>query len=197
MLVTPDAFGAEPWRLLLSALPHGGILHIAFNLYWLWVFGTIIEDTCGWARMLLFTAILAAGSSAAEYAVFSGGIGLSGVVYGLFGLLWVLGRRDMRFFGVVDRATVRLFMGWFVLCIVLTYLDVLRIGNVAHAAGLGLGAMLAECLAGLDPGERVVVEHPRRRTRRLAFTAALPVVLVGLYLVAACARDYVNLAGTF
>src|SRR6516162_5527936 len=62
------AFEGQTWRLVTSALPHGNLFHLAFNLYWLWVFGTLVEATFGlWPTagiMLLF----AVGSSAAEYA---------------------------------------------------------------------------------------------------------------------------------
>ena len=38
---------AEPWRLLAPALFHEGMIHLLFNLYWLWFFGTKIEDEFG------------------------------------------------------------------------------------------------------------------------------------------------------
>src|SRR5450432_2538036 len=86
------------WRLLTSVLLHANLIHLLFNVYWLWIFGTLVEDVYGHGRTLAFFVIVAVGSSAAEYAFLSGGIGLSGVGYGLFGLLWTLSaaRRDPR-----------------------------------------------------------------------------------------------------
>ncbi len=135
------AFQGEPWRLITSALPHANILHLAFNVYWLWVFGSRIETVFGSLRTAALMALLAAGSGEAEYALLDGGIGLSGVNYGLFGFLWVLERRDARFHGVVDRRTTELFAGWFLLCIILTSADVMRVANIAHAAGWLLGLL--------------------------------------------------------
>ena len=43
-------------RLLTSALPHGGIVHLLFNVIWLWIFGTAIEAVWGPVRTLAATA---------------------------------------------------------------------------------------------------------------------------------------------
>lgn len=183
LVMNDEALRGEPWRLVTSALPHGGILHIVFNLYWLWVFGTIIEESFGWLRTTGIILLFAVGSAAAEFAVFRGGIGLSGVVYGMFGFLWILGKRDLRFFAVVDRPTIHLFIIWFFVCIVLTVADILRIANVAHGVGWILGMMLAETLARAGKGAG---------TRKRIFTAALPAVVIATCAIAALARPYIN-----
>lgn len=151
--ITVQAFWAQPWRLVTSALPHGGVIHLIFNVYWLWVFGSLIEEVFGHVRALLLVAFFAAGSAAAEYAIFRGGIGLSGVNYGLFGMLWVLSRRDRRFFDAVDAATAQLFAVWFFICIGATVAGVMAIANVAHGVGWALG-MLAGLAIGGRPTER-------------------------------------------
>jgi len=38
------------WRLATSAFPHINFLHLAFNVYWLWVFGTAVERAFGHLR---------------------------------------------------------------------------------------------------------------------------------------------------
>lgn len=141
----------KPWGLLGSTLPHVGAMHLIFNLWWLFVFGTEVEAVFGSLRTLGLFAVLAAGSSAWQEALVGGGVGLSGVGYGLFGMLWVLSGTDRRFRGVVDRSTVELFVGWFLLCCVLTALGIWRVGNVAHGAGAVLGALVG---AALSPGGR-------------------------------------------
>jgi GlpG protein len=37
----------ELWRLFTSILLHGSIVHLVFNLYWFWTFGTFIEQVSG------------------------------------------------------------------------------------------------------------------------------------------------------
>ena len=149
------------WLLLTSVLPHGDFLHLAFNAYWTWAFGTLVEEAFGHGRTLLTVAALAFASGGAQYAIDGGGIGLSGVGYGLFGLLWVLGRWHRRLGGVagerfanaVDANTVGLFVAWFFLCIVLTATGTYAVGNVAHGAGALAGAAIGGAIV-LTGGRR-------------------------------------------
>jgi membrane associated rhomboid family serine protease len=180
--MAPTAFHGEPWRLLTSALPHLDVFHLAFNVYWLWVFGTLLEEVLGHARLLALIVVLAAGSAAAEYAVTVGGLGLSGVGYGLFGMLWVLSSRDRRFAGAVDARTAQLFGVWFVLCIAATYLKVWAIANVAHGIGAVLGALVALAMSA------------QGIPRRVAAAAGGVAVLAASFVGAAALRPRVNLS---
>ena len=150
------AWHSQPWRLVTSVLPHVDLMHLAFNIYWVWVFGTKIESVFGSFRTVSVILLLAVGSALAEYALAAGGVGLSGVGYGFFGFLWVLCRRDPRFDGVIDHRTIQLFVGWFFLCIILTAADVWHVGNVAHGAGGLLGVLLGFAAAPRYGQERVV-----------------------------------------
>ncbi|MCY3023206.1 MAG: rhomboid family intramembrane serine protease [Planctomycetota bacterium] len=172
----------EPWRLFTCVLPHANPLHLLFNLYWLWVFGTLVEWRFGSLRTLGILALSAAGSSAAEYAFLVGGVGLSGVGYGLFGLLWVLGRREERIRDAVDRQTVQLFVVWFFVCIVLTVTKVMPVGNIAHGIGAVLGMLLGYAVNA-------------RGARRILLAAAAVGLAVLFVVLAGVARPYVNLAG--
>lgn len=136
------AFETEPWRLFTSALPHVGVIHLAFNLYWIWTFGARVEERWGPARTLILYAALAVVSGAAEHVFFRGGVGLSGVGYGLFGLLWVVHTRDPKLRDALDAGTIRLFVLWFFACIGLTVTEILPIANVAHGSGALLGALI-------------------------------------------------------
>ncbi len=101
------------WGLVTSIFPHVDPIHLIFNLFWLWVFGSLLEGAFGPIRTAGIMLLFAIGSSAAEFAASGGGIGLSGVAYGLFGLFWVLSKRDLRFRDSIDNQTIFLFVFWF------------------------------------------------------------------------------------
>jgi len=50
------------WRLFTAIFPHVDILHLAFNLYWLWIFGTVIERVLGHTKTELLIVLFAVGS---------------------------------------------------------------------------------------------------------------------------------------
>lgn len=183
LVMSSMAFQREPWRLFTSALPHGDLLHIAFNVYWLWVFGTLIEEVLGGIRLLGLVLLLACGSAAAEYALFSGGIGLSGVGYGLFGMLWVLSRKDRRFREGVDERTVQLFVLWFFLCIGATITKVYMVANVAHGAGALLGILAGAAIA-------------FHGSKRMLFGAGAAVVTALSLAGGSVLRPYINISSS-
>jgi membrane associated rhomboid family serine protease len=158
----------QPWRLLSCALFHANPVHLLFDVYWTWVFGAIVEEAFGSVFMLGLVVVLQAGSAAGEYAIGIGGVGLSGIGYGLFGFLWTLGRHDRRFVDVIDRTTAWMFVGWFFLCIVLTLTNTAPIANMAHAAGALLGGFF---------GLMVAFRGPRRYAAGAGLGAALGLLL--------------------
>lgn len=171
----------ELWRLLSSALPHANLFHLIFNLYWMWTFGSLVEDVLGHLKTGLIFVFLAMGSSAAQFALMDGGIGLSGVGYGLFGMLWVLSHQDRRFEDAVDKNTTVLFIVWFFICIALTESGTMPVANVAHGVGAVMGFLLGWAIAG-------------KRAQRGAAIAASAVLLLGSLLGATIARPWINLS---
>lgn len=79
----------EYWRLLTAAFLHGGLIHLAFNMYALYLFGPFVEETLGRWRYIATYLTLAIGSSVVVYALTDNRVptvGASGAVFGLFGL---------------------------------------------------------------------------------------------------------------
>jgi membrane associated rhomboid family serine protease len=177
------ALHGQLWRLFTPVLPHVDIYHLAFNLYWVAVFGRRVEEIFGSLRTAAWLLVFAAGSMVAEYALADGGVGLSGVGYGLFGFLWVLAKRDQRFADAISKQTTQLFIAWFFLCLALTYTDVWKVGNVAHAAGAGFGALAGFLMA------------PPQGYRRPVAIVALACSLVAVFIAGTVARPYVNFTG--
>ncbi|SRR6266566_1268265 len=56
----------ELWRLITGIFPHADILHLTFNIYWLWVFGTLVERVYGHLRAAALIALFALGSGSLE-----------------------------------------------------------------------------------------------------------------------------------
>jgi membrane associated rhomboid family serine protease len=54
--------GFEPWQLITTAFLHGGFTHIAFNMFALWSFGTMVERAVGSRRFgwLYLVSVLSA-----------------------------------------------------------------------------------------------------------------------------------------
>ena len=72
------------------------------------------------------------------------GIGMSGVVYAMFGLMWA-GRGMYPAWGAVaTQYNLRLFIGWGLFCLVATYIPALHfaVANGAHGGGFLLGLSL-------------------------------------------------------
>ena len=86
----------EPWRMLTSALVHGGIIHLALNMYTLFIFGKGLEPSLGKWRFLALYLISAIGGAVAVTwlaAPTSAVVGASGAIFGLFGAFFVIQRR--------------------------------------------------------------------------------------------------------
>lgn len=173
----------EPWRLLTSALIHADPIHLAFNLYWLWRLGAIVELGFGHARTAAFYVVVALGSALAEVALFDGGVGLSGIGFGLVAFLYVLQRRDERFADAMDNQTGLLFVGWFALCVIATAMGIWQVANVAHGAGAALGAAL---------GLFATTQGSARAGIGAAVTTAIALSIAG----ATALRPMVNLSST-
>lgn len=129
------------WGLVTCAFVHFGLWHLVFNCYWLWVLGRRFERAIGSLSFLAFLLGSAFVTSSCELAASdSPGIGASGMVYAIFGAMWLLRDRFPSFEQALDQRTTGIFAIWLVGCMALTYLEVVDIANAAHLAGLWFGA---------------------------------------------------------
>ena len=90
----PGIADGEWYRIVTGAFLHGGLLHIAFNMYALYILGQLLEPAFGTVRFLaLYFASLFAGSLGVlvfEPNTFA--VGASGAVFGLFAAAFVIAR---------------------------------------------------------------------------------------------------------
>ena len=86
----PLGSGFAPWQLASYALLHGGLFHLAFNMYGLWMFGSELERLWGPRRLLQYYVVCVLVAGAVQLVVATDApvpyptVGASG---GLFGLL--------------------------------------------------------------------------------------------------------------
>ena len=82
----------EYWRLFTAMFLHGGLLHIAFNMYALYLGGSFLEALAGKGKYLAIYLVAGLAGNVAVYLLaspFSVTIGASTAIFGVFGALFV------------------------------------------------------------------------------------------------------------
>jgi GlpG protein len=140
----PEIRHGEIWRLITPIFIHFGLLHILFNMLWLRDLGSMIEARQSSWLLALLVLVIAVGSNLAQF--YYGGPhfhqggpdfgGMSGVVYGLLGYIWMRSKFDPGSGLYVHSYTVTMMIIWFFACF--TPL-IPHVANGTHAAGLVIG----------------------------------------------------------
>jgi len=137
-----EIFSGKYWGLISKAFVHVELMHLLFNLSWLWNLGWVLERSFGTFKFGVFILLTAFVSSGMELLLGHSGIGLSGIVYAMIGFGW-MGRKDVLLLArMMTKQTMQIALGWGVLCVVLTQLGIWHIANMAHAGGLAMGAVI-------------------------------------------------------
>ncbi|MEQ8853968.1 rhomboid family intramembrane serine protease [Gimesia sp.] len=142
-----DIRQGEIWRLITPIFMHFNFLHILFDCFMTYQLGGAIEINRGSTKLALMVVLLAIPSNLAQFywggAHFSYGGpgfgGLSGVVYGLFGYMWMKSQYDPQSSFYVPPNMVIILMAWFFICMTGA---VGNIANMAHAFGLITGIVI-------------------------------------------------------
>jgi GlpG protein len=142
-----DILHGEFWRLITPIFLHSNVLHILFNMWWLKSLGTVIEHRRGTLVLSSLVFLSAICSNMCEFAyeylksptpgAFGG---MSGVVYALFGYVWMKGRFEPEQGMILHPQSVRLMLLWLVVC--MTGI-VGPVANVAHVVGLIMGMLFS------------------------------------------------------
>ncbi len=145
------------WRLFSPALLHGGVLHILFNMAWVWILLPQIEARLSKWKVCILILLIGIIANLAQYLV-SGPyfLGFSGVVVGLVGFIWVrqklapwegypLQKTTILFIAVYIAALFGLEIFSAVKNAVSTSPLSSNIANTAHIIGGLIGALLAFC----------------------------------------------------
>jgi GlpG protein len=136
----------ELWRAITPIFIHLELLHIAFNMIMFFQFGALLESLMGTVRLGLFILLIALASNVGQALAPEalGGTyafgGMSGVVYGLFGYVWVKSMFVPEPGFRLSQGTVIILIGWLFLCMTPA---IPQVANVAHVVGLGVGMVMA------------------------------------------------------
>ncbi|MEI7733173.1 MAG: rhomboid family intramembrane serine protease [Verrucomicrobiota bacterium] len=128
----------EMWRLLTPVFLHFSFTHIFFNLLWLMQLGSMIEARESSWHLVALVVVIGVVSNTGEYLgseIYRFG-GMSGVVYGLFGYVWIRGKCDPASGYFMDKVNVVLMIIWFFVCL---SGKVGHIANIVHGSGLAIG----------------------------------------------------------
>ena len=162
-LRTASLLRGEVWRLFTPIFIHYGVMHIVFNLYMLYNYGSLVERRYSWKRLLLLVLLASAIPNFVqcvvpqdvqgiapgfygEYLITRLG-GMSGVVYGLFGFVWVKSIVDPKFGFRIPQSSIIIMMVWLFGCMFAEQLGIgifpTNVANWAHGIGLLVGMVVA------------------------------------------------------
>jgi membrane associated rhomboid family serine protease len=168
--------GGEWYRVITAAFLHANILHLALNMWALFVFGPLVERSVGRLRFgIIYASALLAGSAGAlllDPKALT--VGASGAIYGLMGALVVLFRNR----------GISLMQSGLGITLILNLVFTLSIANIS--VGGHLGGFVGGGLATL-----VIIEGPRYIRNRGSIVwiagALVPLFFVAGLMVAASA----------
>jgi membrane associated rhomboid family serine protease len=146
--------------ILSSMFLHGGLLHLAGNMLYLWVFGNNVEDAMGHVRFFIFYVVCGAAAVFAQVLTNPGStvpmVGASGAISGVLGAYMLLYPRARVLLGlplgflIVQLGrfpAVWVLAAWFALQLLVGSIAAARIGS--GEGGIAFGAHLGGFIAGL------------------------------------------------
>ncbi|MFD0583519.1 rhomboid family intramembrane serine protease [Dactylosporangium darangshiense] len=149
----PSVADGEYYRLFTSMFLHFGILHLATNMWALWVVGRPLEAALGRWRFLALYLLSGLGGSVLAFilgAPNTPSAGASGAIFGLFAaLIVVLRRLKLSVAGIVPVLVINL---------VITFGFSSYISWQAHVGGLVTGAIVAVGLAYAPQKQRTALQ---------------------------------------
>jgi membrane associated rhomboid family serine protease len=94
-LFGPAVANGDWWRLITAAFLHASLIHIGFNMYFLWFAGAPVEAALGRGRFLLVYLVSGLAGSAGALVVdpTQPTVGASGAIFGVLGAALVMERQ--------------------------------------------------------------------------------------------------------
>lgn len=164
----PDLLPYNCLTLFTSMFLHGGVLHVAGNMLYLWIFGNNVEDALGHTRFVAFYLLSGLAAAAAQFSFDPSSsvpmIGASGAVSGILGAYLLLFPRAkvktlvfiLVFVTTVDIPAMLLLTIWFFMQILFYQGE--GVAWFAHVGGFVFGLVFVKAFA--------FRARPRARTGR-------------------------------
>ena len=169
--LVPAAFS---WvTVFTSMFLHGGLLHVAGNVLYLWIFGDNVEDRMGHGRFLVFYLLCGVAAALAQTITAPDSIvpmvGASGAIAGVMGAYFVLYPKSrivtlipLFFFFQVIEVPAILFLGiWFLMQFLSGVGSIVTAVGGQPAGGVAVWAHVAGFVAGISGV--IVFRRPERQ----------------------------------
>jgi len=149
--------GFAPWQLVTYAFLHGGLFHLAFNMFALYMFGSAIEQVFGGRRYLAYYTVCVVSAAIAQLVVaaLTGGlyptVGASGGVFGLllaYGMYFPNNRVMLIFPPIPMRARTFVFVYAAIELVLGVTSSQSGVAHFAHLGGLAGGWLMLRYWAG-------------------------------------------------
>jgi rhomboid protease GluP len=184
----PYTLSGQWWRLLTYMFLHGGLMHIAFNMWCLWDLGALCESLYGrwtFGAIYLITGI-AGGLASVAWNPHVLSVGASGAIFGLAGALvasFYLGEFTMPKFALAGTLRSLIFFLGFSLFFGFVGGMFRGIDNACHIGGLVSGLILGALIARAAP-------DPNALGRRASILLFMALVLAGSAMAVQCWRGF-------
>jgi membrane associated rhomboid family serine protease len=164
------------WRLLTSGFIHDGILHIAFNMWFLWILGPMLETAVGRVNYIVvyFVSLLAGSFGALLLTPVSPTMGASGALFGVLGALMV----------VAYYRGISIWQSGLGLTLIINIVFSLTVSDIS------IGAHLGGFVAGAICGWLIVQLAERRRMQALAIAGCVLVAVISVIAALAVAGSH-------
>lgn len=144
-----EALNGQVWRVITPIFIHHDVLHILFNMYWLYTLGKTIETKIGSKKLFALVILISIPSNIAFYLVAGPSFGgMSGVIYGLIFFMWTANNYSPKLHFDIDDSHTKFFTVWYVLCLILSASRVFPIANTVHGVGALMGVLSAYSISG-------------------------------------------------
>src|ERR671930_293552 len=146
LLFGPAVADGDWWRLITAAFLHASLIHIGFNMYFLWFAGAPVEAALGRGRFLLVYLVsgLAGSAGALLPPSKTATVGASGAIFGILGAALILERQRNYVLG--GQA-----LGLIVINLILSFV-ISNISVGGHVGGLIGGVLCTLLLSRFRPG---------------------------------------------